>query len=265
MFFLLNKKSIFTCCVATSLLSSLCHATSVLALRTDEALFVGADSKVVAINGSETGFGCKVSVSQNYVFSSAGLLKDTRGPFDLHKIVEDSIAANSNFNNVLTTYQNKMLEMLPPALKFLMADVPAYYEKFLRRKHVVESIFGAVEDNVVHLAYRGFVPDDPERVDIVKNDCPGTCSSPLMLLELGEKGAIDRELDANPQIWKQIGIPNALERLIRLQAVASPEYVSLPAAIVMLPRNGTVQWLSTGMCGARNIDQPHGNQSGRHN
>jgi hypothetical protein len=61
-------------------------ATTVFALYTPEAIVIGSDSKIVALNRSDTSYGCKIHVAGRFAWASAGLLAETRGPFDLRGI-----------------------------------------------------------------------------------------------------------------------------------------------------------------------------------
>jgi hypothetical protein len=66
-------------------LPNYCFATTVLALRTNDALFVAADSLIMD-GGSFRGHLCKVVIAPNHIFAAAGILRDTVGRFGLHPV-----------------------------------------------------------------------------------------------------------------------------------------------------------------------------------
>jgi hypothetical protein len=228
---------------------STAHSTSILALRTPEKLFIASDSKIVAINGPETRLGCKLFISPNYIFASAGLLKDAHGLFNVRKAVELAMSSGQSFDDGLVRFEQEMLTELPSILNDLRDAVPRYFKNSLLNHPVVEAIFGTIYEGQIRLSYRGFVPNEMLSIQIIRNDCPGSaCPNGIMLAELGEKNAIDAILDKNPQIWKQQGIITALNSLIEAQALATPQFVSAPAAIVMMEKTGTPQWMRPGLC-----------------
>ena len=107
------------------------QATTILVLYTPNAVFFGADSRLV-IEGrhvipskrADDGTVCKIHVSGNFVWASAGLLADAAGPFDLRTIATHALRNDSSFRS---------------AARRLNADVESQYQAFRNR---------AIEDGV---------------------------------------------------------------------------------------------------------------------
>jgi hypothetical protein len=84
-------------CAVTAVGSVAFTQTAIIVLRTDQAGFIAADSKIVAINGSQSGVWCKKKIADNFVFASSGLLKETKGPFDVENFIATSIKMGGSF------------------------------------------------------------------------------------------------------------------------------------------------------------------------
>lgn len=221
-----------------------CHATTILVLYTPMAVFFGADSKLVVKNWHvspaqphDAGLACKIHVSNNVVWASAGFLAETNGPFDLRTVADDVLRDATSFSD---------------AVHRLDSEVARQYPAFRKR-----SIEAGAKPRIVgtDVAISGF--ESSMRLTLLRFgssyseiDCPGEKCSELGYVSLGVHQRIDSILSRNGyahRIWKQKGIPEAIRYLISAEEAASPELVGGPISILQLDESGP-HWITRGAC-----------------
>jgi hypothetical protein len=215
------------------------QATTILVLYTPNAVFFGADSRLV-IEGrqrAEDGTVCKIHISDNLVWASAGLLAEAAGPFDLRTIAAHALRDDSSFRS---------------AVRRLKSDVASQYQAFRNR---------AIEDGVnpttanTNIAISGF--DKHARLTVLhfgrsdsRISCPGKKCPEFGLEELGEHRRIDSILNKDGyfyRIWKEKGIPAAFRYLISAEEAARPQTVGGPISVLQLDKTGP-HWIYPGVC-----------------
>lgn len=228
------------------------YSTTIIALRTDEEAYVAADSKIAAVDGSQPTHGCKLKVIGDVVFASAGLLKETKGPYDIQETARQAIEAGGTLEEIVTRFKAEVFHVYPAVLQHLrQADIQAY-STLLWKRAIIQTVFVHAQSGVIHMASLSFQPSDASAAATIKTtsvECPGpTCPGALMVGVLGENSAVVQRLDREPTIWRDEQIVPALNHLIDLQALATPDFVSPPVAIISVAKGGQVSWIEPGLC-----------------
>src|ERR1700694_3067299 len=211
------------------------RATTILALYTPTATYIGSDSQVSLANGSEARNVCKIHVTKDFVWASAGLLMETQGPFDLRDIARRALSSSNSFGQAVDELESQIRREYP---NFQRRALQSGVDLLNAR---IEIIIGGIREPD-RLSVITFSGEFPNRIN-----CPSKSCETLGLFELGKHEAVDRVLDRRPVIWKEMGIPEAMKYLIVAQENATPRFVSGPVAIVRIDRNGT-SWISRGTC-----------------
>jgi hypothetical protein len=226
--------------------------TSIIVYRTDQEGFIAADSKMVAMNDPKQEIAaCKIRVVKGYVFADSGILKETNGPFDVNKIMNDAIEMGGSFKTIVTNLEIRIYQSLPAVANQLIPHTNPIYGKWTVGNHFVEIVLAHASDGIIYIAYCAYDLSSsaaPYTFDIERMDCPGPSCPGSFLRRLGEYAAINRELDRRPAVWKELGVKDALNHLIELQAIETPEKVALPVSIIELLQNGSIQWAQKGAC-----------------
>ena len=218
-------------------------ATTVFALYTPQGIVIGSDSKIVALNGPDASYGCKIHVAGRFAWASAGLLAETRGPFDLRGIVKASLDGTVSFRE---------------AAGRLKRFTDAKYHDFRER-----SIQGGVSAEMAYtdVLLAGVGADQIPHVSVMRfgriaptTECPSAKCPKFGLLELGVYARID-DILFGPHgqvhtIWKSKGVPDAIAYLIAAQERATPELVGGPISILEINKSGP-HWIVPGVCGAQ--------------
>lgn len=218
-------------------------ATTVIALYTPEGVIIGSDSKIVALNGPDASYGCKIHVAGRFAWASAGLLAETRGPFDLRGIVKAALDGTVSFRE---------------ATGRLKRFTDARYHDF-RERSIQGGVSAAMAYTDVLLA--GVGADQIPHVSVMRfgrtaptTECPSAKCPEFGFLELGERARIDNIL-YGPHglvhtIWKSKGVPEAIAYLIAAQERATPKLVGGPISILGIDKSGP-HWIVPGVCRAQ--------------
>lgn len=211
------------------------RATTILMLYLPGRVYIATDSKVASLDGKMAGTTCKIHVSENYVWASAGLLFETNNSFNIEQFVPTGMGDGSDFAADVARLEAHLKLVFP----HLMDDVRAT---------------GASIDTAnigIALADKRDVGKVSEIFisgkEVQHRDCPGQSCGQMGVFSFGEHRAIDEVLSANRKIWKNMGIITALNYLIGRQAQLTPQYVESPIAIIEITPLG-VQWDQKGKC-----------------
>lgn len=100
----MTGRSIRLALVWLSLILGTCEAraTLVLVVRTDDAVFLAADSLEIRADG-RTGRGCKLNPIGGVVWAGAGLYRDGTGTFQLDRIARRAINPRRSLNEIGAT------------------------------------------------------------------------------------------------------------------------------------------------------------------
>jgi hypothetical protein len=225
--------------------------TAVMVARTDSATYIAADSLVLTRDGKPDQW-CKIERADDYVFSSSGLLRETRGQLDIRDIVRDAVSVQNSFEDAVHEIESRLAEALPQMIRDVEAIGGAKTDAVGVGRSVLQIVVAHPEKGAVRLAFRDFVRSTesyPYDIDMDGFDCPGAACADIRVMALGEHSAIDTEMAADRKLIKTLGAPAALNRLIELQGAATPDEVAAPVAIIEIGNDGKLVWVQKGKCG----------------
>ncbi len=211
------------------------HATTILVLYTPEAVFIASDSKIASTDMKVTWFGCKIHVTENYVWASAGLSFELDGPFSLEKLVPQVLGNEVPSTTSLDRLEFQIrsaFESLIPKLTLIGFD--------LNKANIGVAI---VDTRTIGKVYEMFITTKT----FVREQYPGGDMSPHGFVAFGEHGKVDELVAARPQMFREMGIGPALNYLINEQEMATPEYVAGEIALVQVDSTGA-HWTQKAAC-----------------
>jgi hypothetical protein len=223
--------------IALLLLANVGRSTSILALYTPQAIYIGSDSKISRLDGTESRNGCKILIAEHFVFASAGLSQSDDGTFDLPKLAFQIFSTAASFSSSVSSFEERLGLQYGGLIKQgALNGIP-------KEQVGIDVVVGGIEKNLIKLSQLSFgrLPDQ-----FIRRDCPSQeCT--IGVFELGERAAIDGILKNRHAIWKELGVPDAIKHLILAQERASPKLVGGPIAIVEIGQAG-IRWISKGAC-----------------
>jgi hypothetical protein len=226
-------------------------ATAVMVARTDAATYIAADSLILARDGKPDQW-CKIELADDYVFSSSGLLRETKGQLDIRDIVRSAVSLQASFEDAVREIESRLAEALPQMIRDVEAIGGAKADAVGVGRSILQIVVAHPEKGAVRLAFRDLVRSSesyPYDVQMDGFDCPGEACADIHIMALGEHSAIDTEMAANRKMVKTLGAPGALNRLIELQGTATPDEVAAPVAIIEIGNDGKLNWVQKGKCG----------------
>ena len=241
------KRLIVTTC-ALCCFASYGYATTLLAHLTETQVFVAADSKVIWINEGEAR-GCKILVARNHIFASTGLLNALG--FNVFEVARKAINSEADHSSIVSAYEKEMTALIPSILKQVRSLSVELFDRKFRGQIPFNGLFATAENGALKTSYIAFGIGDKGEISVIRQDCPGSCGDDITepwFIDLGFNDAVQAELARNPKIWKNLGIPGAMNKLITLQAAATPKDVGGPVSIVTMRSDGKVEWNQAGQC-----------------
>lgn len=217
--------------------------TTLVAIRTPEEIWIGADSKVNLLFRKEVSrSACKIRQVGNLFIGYAGLAEYTKTNYDLVTVVNEACLKGGTLEGKVRAFEELIVNPLSHALKYMRRNHSKYYRQKIHGKTAVQIVFAAVEKGVpiLHVRYLN-VSDregDSPAVALHKLGCPGRdCPRGEFASYLGHNAAIVQLMEKEKNFWTR-GYAEGIRELIDLEIQAEPEYVGGPVDILRLDRNG---------------------------
>lgn len=225
-------------------------ATSVVAVRTELVVIIGADSKTTSPDGSTT-FPpmCKVGFVNNTIWGYARLLENQRLGYSLEEITKATMSGPGDMIQRLSIFAKRVQAGILPILKEEKASAPQWFATKQEGWPAVQIAFGAFENGLVNLYERDFIPHSTANGGLsieVKMADHLEHSRKLFWVALGYNPDVAKELESNPDALK-VSLADSIRRLINIEIQADPSEVGLPISIIRPNANG-VSWIDKGLC-----------------
>lgn len=224
-------------------------ATTIVAVKTQNEIVIGADSKVTDTYGNAfSNQACKIIQAGNLFFAYEGLARDKQTGFDIAQIAARALQLKPNAPisekvSILTGFVASQLFDELPRLK--QHDPGTYREKVEGGQTFLKILIAGFEGNTPLLFVRQFraVPINRQTigVSIVPDDCLKDCAQGIVVKSLGETAAIDGLPEETPGFWEG-GIVEGVRRLIETEIAARSEYVGPPIDILRIDKTGA-HWI----------------------
>ena len=235
-------------------LSILCccplRGTSIVAVRTPNAIFIGSDSKMIDGDGGDAGRVCKILGYKGIYFGIARIWSSPAQGFSVASVATDALNSNSNLESKVTHFEKLLVHPLERLLISLRAADAARFQRELDGRSAIDTLFVGFEGGYPVLLFRSFVVRNRTSrgvtLRIKREECSRDCSEALAYVALGQHEVIDEALAENPDFWK-IGFAEAIRKLINLEISAKPNFVGPPISILTIDKNGP-RWIEQGAC-----------------
>jgi len=161
------------------------YGTSIVAIRSPEAVAIAADSRLTVKYGTGheiTGNECKIFQSGRIFFSCSGFYKDPARSFDVISIASNLLRLGGPFGTLSDKAAAAIVNGLQTELLKIKSDDPALYEKYFGDKTatVLKILFAAFEDGTPNVAVydiRRVVTHSGEvSFGYERKSCPGDCN-----------------------------------------------------------------------------------------
>src|SRR6266496_456925 len=209
--------------------------TSIVAVRSDSEIVVGADSLDRWGNKQAPKSGCKIMRFGDHFFAFAGIsLKDG---FDIPRMVESAFRSSTTIKGAADVFTGKAEPVLPSVLKRIEHDFPDAFREMKERTEIVSVIFFGFEGGVAHLHDREFVSlDKMTTARLVSYDYE-TSGLPNLLM-LGANDFIVKFTDMNPDYWTTVKLTEATRYLVAMEVVDQPRFVGPPVDVLRVTKDG---------------------------
>lgn len=229
-------------------LSPAAKATTIVAVKTDTEIVIGADSKVTDTFGNASANqACKIVQAGNVFFAYAGFARDSKTGFSIPQIASGALNQKPGLSigektKILTRAVTGKLNVEIPLLK--KNDFVTYREK-IEGKIFLRILVAGFESNKPVLLVRQFRlgQTDEKKVSVIvsEDDCDAKCKGKNITRFLGETAAIDGLPEEVPDFWKD-GLAAGVRKLIETQIAAREEYVGAPIDILQISGKGAA-WI----------------------
>ncbi|HAM50308.1 MAG TPA: hypothetical protein DCP92_06290 [Nitrospiraceae bacterium] len=242
------------------LISSTAFATSIVAIRNNDEIVIGADSKTTLTQMSDS-VGeqgsvakCKIVQAGNFFFASAG--SAGIGPlessgnldpeFNLKEVIAKGLRGNARIADKVKNLEKILVGNLSQIAEKARQDNAAFFiERFV--DHTIHTfIIAGVDNDQLVLLVRTFKliisPSGSLSFEIGRFTCPGDCDSPFITLFEGQTEAIRTYLQVNRYFLYRTDPITAVRSLVDLEISANPSFVGPPVDILRITRTGT-EWI----------------------
>jgi len=228
------------CAQACSLiLSSMdCRATTVIAITTADAAFIGVDAC-----STPRGEICKLAVSKDMAVGISGHLADTATQFNALNIITQEIRHPGDFNSRVQALMSALEPALKRSLTWGFEHSTTEYMSEYQGKLALGILCAGIDKSgpqIVYISWRtenGRITRlDPSTFGRDKFDAIGTYDNFLEYLR------------TNPG-WQKEDPVKRIMKALEIETAAHPESVGPPFAVVRITKENGVQWVSTGVCG----------------
>jgi hypothetical protein len=226
------------------------NATSIIAVRVNEQVIVGTDSKrregrdIQDATPLEEPV-CKIGKGDGFFFAAAGIVRGEG--FDVGSLIAKGSEVHGTIEQKIETVLATIREPLTRVLEIYRRNNPLDYDSRFKTAPVLQILFFGNENGSSFMAASQWKiptssPSGSIQVEILYGKCPGDlCPSGEQIVMAGEKDAISSFLKAKPGYWK-VNPVEAVRELIEIQIANVPDLVGPPIDILYVDKNGA-RWI----------------------
>lgn len=244
-----NILGIAAAAAALCTLTSMAHATSIIAVKTGDDIYLGADSKVL-IEKDVAISQCKITKMSDIFLVFSGMPSISAANFNAYEIAEAVFAGTGTIGERVNAYDRAVQGKLQAAFEKLRTTDPQYFSRWyaqdvVNRIAMQVLVAGAEKKGTVltMLEYRIMSPQNaPVELKAFRQEIttkPGS-SNPKILL-LGMQDAIN-ELRAKKDYFSDFKPVTLINDWITAEATAEPSRVSAPIDILKISPKKT-EWI----------------------
>jgi hypothetical protein len=213
-------------------------ATSIVAIRTDDSVFIGADSLRTFTQRRTATRVCKIrSIGDGHFAGASGLIENQDLKFSLWEHIQAAGAGGGSLDVKLARLDKQLIG----PLKTTVRRMDLLYSR-------VEVLFVGIEKRVPRFLYRVYMPalDANGRIYINVIRC-SDCDR-YRFTSIGSKESLNKRVLSDPDFIEREPI-TVVREAIMLEVAAKPSVVGPPVNILRIDRKGA-QWVENGeVCG----------------
>lgn len=246
-----KNSAIITFCIFFCIFYSVCNGqTTIVAIRTIDGVFIGADNKTLL--GDSSYITCKIRIVNNVVIAISGNFSMVgKWQYDAYELAKERFSANKSIIENINSYKVFLKDTIEKSLKCYNID--SLYE--ITRDTVngfMNIIFAGINNEIpvmYILKYFGMINNNKDIVISYKiKDCTtilkdGECNWYIT----GEVDAIMSFIKNKPMWYKNMYEDNIIRRWIIMEHFAVPDIVGLPMDIIKITKD-TIEWIENPNC-----------------
>lgn len=222
-------------------------ATTVLAVRSEDRVVLGADSRIQLLLGHARAArsGCKIHVTRDIVWAQAGYFTNPRTGFDLVSAGTRVFAGQGTLAARLQQLASAVTVPLHRALLSLRAADLEEYNAAVSVPLII--VAAGMDDATPVVAFLQFERADTGLLATKLYRCPSDCSAGVQYVSAGIHREADQMIHETPSYFSQSAWRDGVRTLLEAEAAEHPDKVGPPYSIVEISRSG-IQWLDRGAC-----------------
>jgi hypothetical protein len=233
-------------------------ATTVLVFVSPQEAVIAADSLSNRLEGGHPRLACKiVQVSNHMLFVATGIGIAEHPPFDPYDLARISSTNSRSPHEAALKYE---IAALGPLTRVWRVGRSRYMKiekasglKASSGLHPHGFVFAGLDQNGnVSVVGTDFVEDSATPHNLRAKDLlefTGKNPNEISIVRVGVQDNVPAEAAIQAWIYTdKMGVPAALKRGIELQVKATPKFVGPPISIVRILRDGSIDWVSRGIC-----------------
>jgi hypothetical protein len=235
-------------------------ATSIVAVKDNDVIVIGADSKTT-LTSAGNGVGdagsiqkCKIVQAGNLFFASAGYAGISQAGFpgnvepeyDLKEIIAKELQGDGSIADKVGDLEKVLAANLTRIAEEARKDNAAFFLTRFVRHPVHTIIVGGIDNGELVLMVRTFrliiSPSGALSFGIGRFSCPGDCQESSATIFEGRTEAIRTYLEQHKLFLYFADPVTAVRNLVELEISEDPSFVGPPVDILRLTKRG-VEWI----------------------
>lgn len=235
-------------------------ATSIVAVRNNDEIVIGSDSKTtltpagIGVGGQGNISKCKIVQAGNLFFASAGsagtgtvgLRGDVDPEYDLKEIIAEELRGNGRISDKVSSLEKVLAANLIMIAEEARRDNAAFFLARFARYPVHTFIVGGLDEGELVLMVRTFrlmiSPSGSLSFEIGRFTCPGDCQQTGITILEGQTEAIRKYLLQHTLYLYYADPVTAVRDLVGLEIAEAPSSVGPPIDILRLTKKGA-EWI----------------------
>ncbi len=242
------------------LISSTAFATSIVAVRNNDEIVIGADSKTTltpvcsGVEYPQRIAKCKIVQAGEIFFASAGSagIGPAKFPgnidpeFNLKELIAKALEGEGSLAEKVDHLEKILVVNLSQIAERARQENAAFFMERLAQYPIHSVIIAGLDNEQLVVMARTFrlsiSPSGSLSFDIRRFACPGDCQSSFITILSGQTEAMRKYLQENEYFWLYTDATTAVRHLIELEISRDPSLAGPPIDILRLTRRGA-EWI----------------------
>lgn len=176
------------------------HATTIVLIRNNDGVYIGADSRIVDEHGADLGTECKVMRINNYYFTHAGLGIDAQYGFNIKEIAREAFSSALPFEQQRKIFVEQVDAQCSRYLRRIKSERRALYDRLVNGHINIEAAIAGVNEAGIPffqvLKFTAAGSNENVKISMpVLYTCPGDCDGGQVVAMLGQMSNSEQAVD----------------------------------------------------------------------